>query len=250
MKHLILTLSILAVTSIQICGSEERIVTAAADPYPPYVDQTHPKEGLALELIRASLQTQGYLVKMEFVPWARAEAEVKFGHYDILPDVWVTDARKKVFKFSKPYVSSKVKFISLKASPFVFDGLSSLKGKRVGTIRGYGYNDPFLKSGEFIRDEVNDFTVNIKKLIAGRIDLTLEDEIVARMKIVQINPKLLDKIAFSKKALSTNGLHIASGLSNPRCGEIIDAFDKGYEIIRMNGTAAKIFKSYGIDPSF
>jgi polar amino acid transport system substrate-binding protein len=180
------------------------------------------------------------------MPWARAETDVKKGAYDILPDVWMTDARKKEMMFSKPYVSNKVKFILLKDNPFEYQGLKSLKGKTIGTVRGYGYGDEFLKSTDFKRDEVVDINTNLKKLVMKRIDMTLEDEIVAKAKIAEENPKLLDQIRFSKNSFSINDLHIASGLKNPRHKEIIEAFNKGLEIIKTDGTAARILADYGI----
>ena len=55
------------------------VITAAMDPWPPFIDPQHPKEGLGLEVIRAAYKTQGYTVRMEYVPWARAEAGVVDG---------------------------------------------------------------------------------------------------------------------------------------------------------------------------
>lgn len=46
----------------------DKTLTAASDPWPPFVDPQHPKEGLSLEIIRAAFQTQGYTIKMEYVP--------------------------------------------------------------------------------------------------------------------------------------------------------------------------------------
>lgn len=246
MKRLIMGIMLVLLTTVLSQGAETRTITAAADPYPPFVDPKNPKEGISLELIRAAFKTQGYEVKMNYMPWARAESDVKKGVYDILPNVWMTEARKKDLMYSKPYVSNKVKFISLKEEPFEYNGMKSLTGKTIGTVRGYGYGNEFLKSTDFKREEVTDLMFNIKKLIAKRIDLTLEDEIVAKTKIAREDPKLLEQIKFSTNTFSVNDLHIASGFKNSRHKEIIDAFNKGFEIIKSDGTAAKILSSYGI----
>lgn len=246
MKKLIMGLMILSLSAVVPAAAELKVITAASDPYPPFVDPKHPKEGLSLEIVRAAFKTQGYEVKMSIMPWARAEAEVKKGTYDILPDVWMTDARKKDFMFGKPYVSNKVKFVFLKENRFEYDGMKSLEGKKVGTVRGYGYSDEFLKADKFKREEVADFMTNIRKLIAKRLDLTLEDELVAKAQIAKEDPKILDQIRFTANSFSVNDLHVASGIKNPRHKEIIEAFNKGLEIIKADGTAARILASYGL----
>jgi polar amino acid transport system substrate-binding protein len=225
-----------------------RTIVAAGDPWPPFVDPKNPTDGLSLEIIRAAYKTQDYDVKMVYVPWARAEAGVKEGTYDILAATWHTPERSKFLRFSTPYAVNAIKFIKFKGDPFEYKGLDSLRGKRVGTVRGYGYSDPFLKDAGFVREEVTDLMQNIKKVVDKRVDLTLDDEIVVRFILGQDNIKLLDMIEFSKESLSSNPLHVTSGLKNPRHKEIIDAFNAGYEIIKSNGTLAVILKKYHLTP--
>ena len=229
------------------CFAAEKIIIAAADPWPPFVDPSHPKEGLSLEIIRAAYKTQGYVVKMEYVPWARAERGVNDGRYDILPDTWVTDKRKLSLLFSESYATNRITFIKNIDDPFEYNGIDSLKGKTIGAIRGYGYGNEFLKSKAFKRDDVDSLIPNIKKLFKKRIDLTLEDEIVARVVIANYNPDYLSKIRFTENALSSNTLHIASGLTNPRHKEFITGFNKGLRILKQNGEYEKILSYYGIN---
>lgn len=247
MKKILIVLGLVFLLA-GIASAAEKVIVAAADPWPPFVDPSHPKEGLSLEVIRAAYDTQGYTVKMEYVPWARAEKGVQDGTYDILPDTWMTDKRKAYLEFSEPYAANKVKFIKQKDDPFEYNGIESLTGKVIGTVRGYGYNSDFLNATNFTRDESNDFITNIKKLVLSkkRIDLTLEDEIVGRVLIANEDPNLLNNIRFTENALSTNELYVTCGLINPRHAEIIKAFNKGFETIKSNGTYAKILEVYGI----
>ena len=221
--------------------------TAAGDPYPPYGDPKNPNGGLGLEIMRAAFKTQGHDMTMEYVPWARAESGVKNGTYDILPFTWRTDARAKVLLFSTAYAVGNVRFIKRKGDDFEFNGLESLNGKLVGTIRGYGYSDAFGASAAFQRENGNELMTNIKKLLRHRIDLTLEDEIVARSVIGASDPEALKQIEFVKTPLSVNPLYITAGLQNPKAQEIIGSFNKGLEIIKANGTYDKIFKKYGME---
>lgn len=109
-----------------LAGAQEQTLIAAADPYPPYVDPNAPGQGLAMEIVRAAFKTQGYTVKLEIMPWTRAEKGVSEGRYDMLVDVWRNDARVKELFFSTPYAVSKIKFIKRKDNPFEYTGLESL----------------------------------------------------------------------------------------------------------------------------
>lgn len=240
-------IAILVLFTASLCWADSKTVTAASDPWPPFVDPDHPGKGVAIEIVTAAFATQGYAFSHKILPWARSEHDVKTGQIDVLPNTWFTEKRKAYLAYSKPYASNQVKFIKKKGDAFEYKGLESLAGKKVGIMRGYGYPDDFMNSKDFKRQAVGDFIINIKKLVGGRIDLTLEDEIVGKNMIAAQAPSLLDQVEFTQNALSSNDLHVTCGLTNPRHEEIIGAFNKGLETIRADGTMAKIFKSYGIE---
>ncbi|GAA3933638.1 transporter substrate-binding domain-containing protein [Litoribacillus peritrichatus] len=218
---------------------------AAGDPWPPFLDPDKPNQGIALEITRAALKTQGHELQMQFMPWARAINEVKEADSDILVGTWYTEERTKFLMYSDPYLENQIKFIKRKNDDFEYSGLDSLTGKNIGVVRGYGYGDAFLTATNFKRPESKNLISNIKKLIAGRIDLTLEDEVVARDILKRTASQLLNKIEFTSDSLSSNKLHITVGLSNSRKEEIISAFNKGLKEIKANGTYDALLKQYG-----
>lgn len=247
MKNLLLlSILVIGICSQAICA-EFKVLQSASDPWPPFIDPQNPKEGLSLEIARAAYKTQGYKVEHAYKPWARAITLLKRGEIDIIVNTWMTEERKTFLMYSDTYTANEIKFIKLATDPFEFNGLESLKGKRIGTVRGYGYGDDFTNSKNFERQEVANLHINIKKLIAGRIDLTLEDEIVARVLIAQQDIHLLEKLAFTKNALSKKDMYVTSGLANPHHKEYIEAFNKGLKVIKSNGTYAKIMQQYGIE---
>ena len=246
MKKVMFT-AILVLFGATLCFADSKVITAASDTWPPFVDPDHPKKGISIEIVTAAFATQGYTMEHRITPWARAENDVKTGKTDVLPNTWFTEKRKAYLAYSKPYASNEVKFVKRKGDAFEFNGLESLAGKKVGIMLGYGYRDDFMNSKDFKREAVSDFVINIKKLVGGRIDLTLEDEIVGKNLIAAKDASLLDKIEFTKNALSANALFVTCGLANPRHEEIINAFNKGLEAISADGILAKIFKSYGIE---
>ncbi len=246
MKKIILAMALIFLSFTAVCLAEDKVITAAANAWPPFVDDKDAQEGLSLAIIRAAYKTQGYTVKMEFVPWARAKAMTIEGKYDILPDVWINEENKKVMMFSDPYAVNVVKFIKNPDDPFEYNGMESIKGKKIGAIKGYGYSDEFNAPKDFIREDVADLMTNIKKLIGKRIDLTLEDEIVAKNQISKEDPTLLAKIKFVDNAFDSKNLYVTAGLANPRHQELIDSFNKGLAEIKANGEFDKILASYGV----
>ena len=220
-------------------------IIAAGDPWPPFLDPESPSEGIVLEITRAAYKTQGYEVEMNFVPWARAINGVKEADYDVLLGTWYTKEREDFLLYSDAYLENEIKFIKRKEDPFEFTGMDSLTGKNVGIVRGYGYGDNFLHATNFRRPEGKNLLISIKKLVNDRIDLTLEDEIVARAMLQKKAPHLLQKIEFTKNSLSTNSLHVTSGLKNSKHKEYIEAFNKGFKEIKNSGTFEKILKKYG-----
>ena len=245
MKKFVMTAIVVLFFSAGIGYGGNKQITSAANSWPPFVDPDKSGQGLSIEIIRAAFAAEGYTCKHKFLPWARAEQDVKNGKIDILPDTWYTDQRSSYLVFSKAYASNKIKFIKKKGDPFEYRNIESLVGKKVGVINGYGYGNDFMNAKTFTREGVTDLINNIKKLVRDRIDLTLEDEIVVKTTLQKF-PELLEQIEFVKNPLSVNDLYIACGLTNPRHEEIIAAFNKGLEAIKADGTLYSIFERYGI----
>ena len=171
--------------------------------------------------------------------------EVKNANIDMLISAWKTDERTKFLRYSEPYASNEIKFITRAGDNFEYNGLDSLTGKSVGVSRGYGYGDDFNAAKNFKRPVANDLIANLRKVSSKRIDMTLEDEIVAKATMTS-NGLDVSQYRFTKNALSTNQVYVVSGLSNSRSKALIDAFNKGLAQIKADGTFDKIMEKYGV----
>mgnify|MGYP006277399649 CR=1 FL=1 len=211
-------------------------LTVAADPWPPFVNEDHEEGGVALAIIREALSRKGYQVELNIMPWARAEDGVRSGDYDILPGTWYTESRAEELRYSEPYATNEVKFIKRADDDFEYNGMDSLSGKTVGVIRDYGYGDKFSSADNFSREAAPDLMTNIRKLVNGRVDLAIEDELVARFLINEADPSLLDQIEFVDPPYSSNDLHLTSGHANPRSEAIVEAFNEGLKAMKKDGT--------------
>jgi len=220
-------------------------ITAAQDPWAPFVQKDASSPGVSVEIIVEAFKTQGHTVDFKVMPWSRSLEEVKAGRVDVLVATWYTEDRTSYLKYSDPYLENSLKFIKRSGDSFEYNGIDSLKGKTVGIVRNYGYGDEFLNAKTFKKPEANDFVSNAKKLTAKRIDLTLEDELVAKSTLSNAGMNLSD-FEFTNNALSVNPLHVTMGLANSNHSEYINAFNKGLAEIKSNGTFDKILAKYGI----
>lgn len=220
-------------------------ITAAQDPWAPFVQKDSANPGVSVEIITEAFKSQGHTVDFKIMPWTRALNEVKSGKVDVLVATWFTNERTTYLKYSDPYLENSLKFIMRKGDGFEYSGMESLSGKTVGIIRNYGYGDAFLAATNFKKPEANDLVSNAKKLMAKRIDLTLEDELVAKSTLSGAGMNLAD-FDFSSNALSVNPLHVTAGLANPNHEAYIAAFNKGLAEIKANGTFDSILAKYGI----
>jgi polar amino acid transport system substrate-binding protein len=241
MRNLIL----LVVSTFISFAVNSAVITAAQDPWAPFVQKDNANPGVSVEIITEAFKSQGHTVDFKIMPWTRALNEVKSGKVDVLVATWFTNERTSFLKYSDPYLENSLKFIMRKGEGFEYNGLDSLSGKTVGIIRNYGYGDEFLAATNFKKPEANDLIANAKKLTAKRVDLTLEDELVAKSTLSGAGMNL-DDFEFTNNALSVNPLHVTSGLANPNHAEYIEAFNKGLVEIKANGTFDKILAKYGI----
>lgn len=219
-------------------------IKAVSDSWPPYTDPEHPQGGILVELVETAFARVGLEVEIEYVPWVRALKGTENAEYDILIDAWWTPERARVFHYSYPMLASGIRFIKRSSDEFDYQGIDSLHGKKLGTIRGYGYGSSIVQSEHFQREEATDLITNLRKLAYGRIDLTLEDEAVAAYTLRRQTPELRPLLSFTGPPLSVNSLYVISSLQNPRHKELIALFNQGLSKMHADGSYHSLLQRY------
>lgn len=222
----------------------ETLKLAALSDYAPYSGDNLPGYGFSNDLTVQVMKRMGYTVQVTVMPWNRALEAVKAGEYDILPTVWYNKDRESFLKYSEPFAVNRLVFVHRADQPFEFHSLDDLKGKTVGTVFGYAYDPNFLSSNLFKREEVKDIVLNLKKVAAGRIDLTLDDELVLKYLIQTQAPDLQSKLALTKGALTENKLYVAFSRKRPDADKLAADFNKGLAELKADGTYAKILAAH------
>ena len=239
-------LALLLSVSVKSAQAELRLV---ANPWPPYTSNDVRNGGVATEIVTMALKRAGYRAKVALVPWSRALNGTRAGAYDLIVCAWRSGERERDFYFSDPYVENRIVFLQKAGGTWNYGGLASLRGKRVGVIRDYAYGDAFNSSKFFVRDASGDFVANVLKLVTGRVDLTVEDEFVARYEIARNLPDHQAQVDYSATPLSTNTCQSAMARDNPQAGYIIVAMNRQLAHMHSEGVIARILGVHGLTPA-
>lgn len=149
----------------------------AAESFPPFsfLEAGEPR-GLDLEVVRPVLDGLGFDAQLSIVPWRRALLEVQQGTLDGIIGATRGDLneREELLAFpEEPLSASFSRFYYRREQPFRFEGLFSLKGKRVAVLGGYRYPPDFTAAPYFVRQAVNTHEQCLHLLMAGRVELAL-----------------------------------------------------------------------------
>jgi polar amino acid transport system substrate-binding protein len=203
------------------------------------------KDGYIVAISQAAMEKVGYKVNVEYMPWARASQEViTDGTHNAIIGPGYTEERAKTIIFTEPVTTYHTMLFALKGKEITYSKYEDLKSYTIGMIKAQAINTEF-DGASYLKKEIGDTPeANIKKLLAGRIDLlidnkeALEGEVKAGFpndvgKLVAIEPPLLEKkiyCGFSKKF--------------PESEQMTKDFNSGLKIITDDGTVKKLMEQY------
>lgn len=217
-----------------------------ADPWPPFNDQALLNNGVASDLVITALNRAGYTTRYAQVPWARAVRGLKQGSYDVLINAWYTDERATFGYYSQPFLINRVRFLQRKGGHIVFRQLADLYPYSIAVVRDYAYSREFDQDSQLSKVEVVSFAQSARMLQAKRVQLAVEDELVARFHLSRSLAGVSDQLEFLPQPLSENGLHILVSRQHPQHQQIADDFNQAIEAMRADGSYAQIFLRHGL----
>ena len=237
---------LLWVLLLPLYGNAAQPLRLVADPWPPFNDQTLLNNGVASDLVTTALNRAGYTTSYVQVPWERAVRGLQQEIYDVLINAWYTDERAVFGHYSQPYLINRIRFLQRKGSQIKFTQLPDLYPYSIAVVRGYAYSSEFDQDSRLSKVGVVGFEVGARMLHARRVQLTLEDELVARFHLSRSLAGIRDQLEFLPQPLSENGLHILISRKHPQHRQIADDFNKAIEDMRADGSYAQIFLHHGL----
>ena len=229
------------------------VVRLATLDWEPYIGQKLRDQGYTAALIREAYRDQGWDVKIEFYPWARALHLAKTGAVDGLMPEYFNASRKSEFNYSFPFPGGPLVLYKRKDDAVAFStdpakdqdrALRALREKRFGVVRGY-LNTPVFDAAAYLTKEAaSDDATNLRKLVYKRIDLAVIDQRVAEYLIRTQYPEYAGKLEPMQPALADNPLYIAFSLKAPQHNQARVAFNRGLARMKADGRIDALYKKY------
>lgn len=227
-------------------------ITLVADTWCPYnCEPGADLPGFMVEIAETIFKKRGHAIEYKVTPWTRAIQDVRTGKSDGLIGPGKEDAPDFVFPTEKVALMKNV-FYGKKGLSWKYTGIDSLKEKTLGVVKGYTYTDEidgYIKENEKMSQLVqvtsgeNVLASNVKKLLAGRIDLILED---ANVMQYHLKKNALEKEVVEVGELAADDLYIAFSPSNPLSRSYAEMISEGMILLRKSGELKEILEKYGI----
>lgn len=181
--------------------------------------------GVVIDMLDQIYTAEGYTLKYYEVPLARGLDMVAEGLCDMLPEYLFSKNSEKDFEYATvatfAYTSA---FVVRRDDPWHYNGIQSIKGKRIATGQGWDYSSMSVDYQNYIDDPKNSSFVEViagyddvvdrilHMIIDNRVDLYVDNELVLQhvlnrlnlnddLKIVRpgLEKKLVELPIFSKK---------------------------------------------------
>ena len=227
---------------VPLCSAQA--ISVVSSQWPPYVDDSMPGKGLAVELVNKALQRKGYQPTLHIYNWQRALEGVEIGVFDATCAIWKTAERESDLLYSEPYLTNTISFIKKKSTVIEYRGLADLQGWVIGVVRDYAYNEAFNRSRGLIKIPANFNVQNLQKLNDGTIDLTLGDERAINYTLEKFLPTQVNSFEFIQPALTFKKLYLAVSRSNKNAQTIINDFNQAIAEMQQDGSYDQIVSHY------
>lgn len=144
--------------------------------------------------------------------------------------------------FSSPYLENRLILIGRKGSDVSATRMKDLSGKRVAAVGQYAYGDDIDAAvGVLFVSSRNDQD-SLDKLLAGKVDYMLVDELVAHHLMTFQPDDAAAKLEIGMTPLARRPLHFAIRKDVPDAERILSAFDSEIGKMQGDGTYARILQ--------
>lgn len=213
-----------------------------ATEFPPYTSATLPGGGIACAITRAALERSGWTMSLAFRPWARALSEFRQGLHDGVIGTWHSAERAATMRFPRDLgLINRIGFMARAGSGLKVEELSQLAGLRIGTVLGYANPERFERARLTLDPAVDDLA-NLRKLLAGRVELALIDKGVAFHLLDTELREQAARLAWLEPALSEVPLYTVFAKGRMETERMAAAFDTGLAQLQSGGRVAELLR--------
>lgn len=186
----------------------------------PYAGRVLPQGGLSAAVAKAVAARMGYAVEVDYLPWKRAMLAGSGPGFAGYFPAYHTAKRARECHFSASIGHSRVGLAVRAGQPLHWQTLDDLVGNHLGVVLGYSNGkrfDAMVKQGKLSVDYSATDAVNLRKLLAGRVDAVVIDHGALRY-LLASDPGLKaqrERLAFDDHALAELTLHVCFQRNTP-----------------------------------
>ncbi len=244
-----LTILLLFNFTAKACANEIITIASNGDASPGWSEYSK-HNGYILHIATEAFALAGIKVKVKwYSSWKRAYEQAKNNDDNSTCCWFFVKERKNEFYYSNPVTEEAQVFFHLKNYRFDWQTVDDLKGIHIGGNTGFHYGntmDEAEKTKKIMMDRARSYEQNLKKLLAGRIQIYPAATITAFEHLSYIfPPKIVAQFTYHPKPLLKKNLHLLlSKKIEPRKAErLLTLFNNGLQQLRRNGTYDKILQN-------
>ncbi|HEY0844688.1 MAG TPA: transporter substrate-binding domain-containing protein [Noviherbaspirillum sp.] len=214
MRRCVISLLLSLCTPWSFATDAPKTMRLASLEWVPYVGARLEQSGWSSHVADLAAQQFGYRAVIEYFPWTRAmQLGTRDARYAGYFPAYYTEERAKTCYFSAPIGSSTVGLVYLKSAPLQWASVEDLAALKIGVVAGFSNGpafDAMVREGRMRADASPNDMLNLRKLLARRVDAVVIDKLVLRY-LLATDPALSrerEQFSFHDKPLAELPLHI------------------------------------------
>lgn len=240
-------------------GVHADTITIKSDEWCPFnCEPGSDSPGYMIEVARIIFQKAGHTLIYENMPWSRSIVQARKGNIDAIPGATKGEVPDFIFP-EEEFGASMTYFFVKKGNPWKYTDVNSLAQVRIGVQEDYEYGpvvDEYIEKNknsmrvQAVKSE-DPVTLNLKKLLKGKIDAFPEDKLVFLYNAKTMG--VLDQVeevgvipTESREDFEATKVYIAFSPANPKSKEYAQVLSDGIKKMRASGELQKILDKYGL----
>lgn len=216
----------------------------------PYLSETVPHYGPWSHVVSAAFALEGVTIEWGFFPWNRNIYYVETGEWDGSVG-WSTTPERQQFALypTIPLATSCDVIFHHVDYPFDWETIDDLVGHRIGVLLGYAITEQLETAQQdglnLTLDPSVDEMANLRKLLAGRVDLIHCPQMVCE-KLLQENftPEEAAALTYHPTPWRCADYYLLISKDSPQADHWVETFDRGMQKLIDNGGYDQIFRDF------
>jgi len=221
------------------------VVRLANGHWPPHTGSDLPGQGCDSQVVVEAFALEGIRVEFRFLPWARGLLLSQNGVLDGAIE-WADTPGHRAGHFvsREPLSRQQWVFYHRRDRNFPWETLNDLGGALIGLTIGYAYSDVFVdlqrrRPAQFT--EATSDLLNLKKLLAGRIDLLpIERSVGAYLVRTTLTEQQQIEILEDPRPLADFFAYLLLSRASADSQERMARFDRGLQRLKESGRYGEI----------